>query len=357
MFTGAIMIRRVIFLLLVIALLGVVPLAAQTDSVPLLMRSVGILDPDGSVFYSVYLATGDTALSTVTASVTVPAGLTFEASVLAPETVTVTTDGATIAWALAELPADTLIGPLTFHVTIDAADTAIPAGLAVQATWADGAADLPQSEDVLTAFTTTGSLVIDAAGTVDEASDPAVVSVGDTGLLVYIPAGAISAETTINFERLPVPTGAEAAEFFPPEAEGTWWCSVVRMTLEPDVEVSQPILLAIPTRRAVTPGLASGGFFRLPDGDWQVMTGSTMFVSPDGLHTIANGIQLTNGLEVAYGVSDSTRLSATINGTTLGTNVTDGTSNTVRDGTSNTIVQQFTTQPTSGIIAILIGIR
>ncbi len=344
--------RRWLLLVFVIALLGALPLAAQEEVGPLIIRSVGVLDLDGSVYYSVFFASGTEVLSDLSASAAVPVGLTLDASVLAPETVTVTTDGNTISWALTELPADTLIGPLTFHVIVDAADTVIPAGLAVQATWADGAVDLPQSEDALTPFTTTGAITVDAAGTVDEAGEPDVVAVGDTGLLVYIPAGAVSGETTINFERLPVPTGEEAAAFFPPEAEGTWWCSVVRITLEPDVALNQPIVLAIPTRRAVTPGLASGGFFRLPDGEWQIMEGSTMFVSPDGRHTIATGVQVTNGLEVAYGVNDSTRLSATI----TGTNVIDGTSNTIRDGTSN-IVQQFTTQPTSGIIAILIGAR
>lgn len=339
--------RRLLLLVLVIALLGALPLAAQDEAVPLLIRSVGVVDLDGSVYYSVFLASGAAALTNITASATVPAGLTFDASVLAPETATVTTEGNTISWAITELPADTLLGPLTFHVTVDAADSEIPAGLAVQAEWTDGTAELAQAEDTITPFTTTGAITVDAAGTVDETGAPAVVTVGDTGLLVYIPAGAVSAETTINFERLPVPTGEEAAAFFPPEAEGTWWCSVVRITLEPDAALNQSIVLAIPTRRAVTPGLASGGFFRLPEGEWQVMEGATMFVSPDGRHTIAAGVQVTNGLEVAYGVNDSTRLSATISGT----NVIDGTSNTIRDGTSN-IVQGYLKNDSIGVIAV-----
>ncbi|MFN8527216.1 MAG: hypothetical protein U0670_01235 [Anaerolineae bacterium] len=325
---------RVRLLLSVLAMavlsVGIVSVNAQTTSESLIVRSSGLLDQDGTALYSVIFATGETDIMGLTASVTVPDGFTLQESVLAPDTVTVTLDGSTISWAIDGLAADTILGPLTYRVAANEDSAELPSALGVHAAWSDGEIDIPQAEGVLTPLATVGSIVVDAAGTVDESGELSAVPVGDTGLWLYVPANAVSEATTITLERLPVPTGDEGTAFFPAEAEGTWWCSVVSVSLEPDADFSLPVSLAIPTRRAVTPGLESAGFFRLADEAWQVMDASTIVVGPDGMHTLADGIMLTNGMQVAYGVNNAARLTSTVNGQTLTTNITDGTSNTVR---------------------------
>lgn len=324
-------VRLLLSLLAMAALsVGMLSVHAQTTSESLIVRSSGLLDQDGTALYSVLFATGETDITGLTASVTVPEGFTLQESVLAPDTVAVTLDGSTISWTVESLAADTILGPLTYRVTANDDSTELPLALGVHTVWSDGEIDTPQAEGVLTPLTTVGSIVVDAAGTVDEAGEPSALPVGETGLWLYVPANAVSEATTITLERLPVPTGDEGTAFFPAEAEGTWWCSVVSVSLEPDAVFSLPVSLAIPTRRTVTPGLESAGFFRLADEAWQLMDGSTIVVGPDGMHTIADGIMLTNGLQVAYGVSNAARLTSSINGQTLTTNITDGTSNTVR---------------------------
>ncbi len=343
------------------------PKLSAAEAVPLVVRSVGLLDVDGSVLYSVLLASGPDALSQLTIMSVVPDHSTLVEVVSAPPDAVAQNDGTSVTWQVDKLDADIILGPFTYRVTLD--DQTAEAQLNVPATvsWEQptaGSAEAALETGVLKPLAEIGTITIDAKGTLNEKGENDVVIVGDTGIQLYVPAGAISQETTLTFTRQKIDEKST-----PSDVVDYWWCASVSITSDPVVQFSLPISLLLPTSRTLTPGMNANFFIRGADDQWQ-MVGTLpkksrrakpdfqryfseikATISPNG-----NGIMVIavthenndiNGVQFTGGVTTIDRKSATVNGGRLP-------ALQIQDGSSNTAIPYI---EQDNIIAVLIGKR
>jgi hypothetical protein len=322
------------FYLVVLIVLLAIPLGvfAQDDDGysfedPVFLWSAGQLDAtDNSVYYSLFVASGAEAISDLTVTADVPEGATFVDAFWTPETSTFVgeADGA-VSWELPALEAETIMGPFTFHVTFENADAEdfAPQGAATgSVAWGEDVLDAQAfGAETLSAVEASGSITIEPAGTVD------LVSIGETGAWILVPADAVSETVTLTIERLAITEDSE----LPEAAEETWWCGQYSISADKDVTFSQPITLILPIRRALTPAMEVAVFGLSPDGEWIVQsdgeadTGEAetaqAFVSRDGVVislTLDAASFSTDADVFAVGVSTRKRTTSTSSSTGAG---------------------------------------
>lgn len=331
----------------------------------MVVRTMGLLDDDGSVLYSVLLANGPDALSELTITSIVPDDSTLVEVVATPPDAVAQNDGTSVTWQVDTLDADTILGPFTYRVKLGDKTLEAPLNVPATVSWVQPSAGLAEAVlemGVLKPLAEIGKITIDAKGTLNAKGENDVASVDDTGILLYVPAGAVSQPTTLTFTRQKIDEKSTPADIV-----DYWWCASVSITSDPVVEFSQPISLSLPTRRTLTPGMNANFFIRGADDQWQMVEtvqqksrrarpnfqrylseikGS---ISPtgNGIMVIAVSNLTVNEIQLTGGVNTSDRLTAKVAGASLSTNQ-------IQDGTSNTAIPYI---EQDNIIAILIGKR
>lgn len=233
--------------------------------------TTGIIAPDGLVNYSVIVMTGTDALTDVAINLTLPEDATFVDVFKTPqnaELVGQQADGS-IAWTVAEIPADTTIGPFTVIAEFaDQAeeDFAPPAGANAIVSSGDTTLEAIVPEGTLTRLAESGSILLDERGTEGQ-----FVQVGETGVWIFMEPDTITGQVTFTFTRLPITDDTAMPEL----AEDTWWCTYFQIGIErtdPDAELTNvPMIILYPTRRTVTPGLPAIEFKRAGEaGEWRL---------------------------------------------------------------------------------------
>lgn len=348
-------------------LISVLPLSfsyAQSPSL-LVIRSVGVWDVDGTILYSVLVASGSDELIDVTITSTVPDGTTFVEVVTTPENASFVGEvGGVVTWQLKQLEADTIVGPFTYRVNREKDTMLLPLGPSAQAIWAEpetGMVAVEATEAELRQLADSGTIRFDERGTVNENGDNTAIPVGETGIIIFIPSGVVNESVEMTLTRLMV-----APDLLLPNSNNLWWCAVFSVTLEPQIVLpaNAPIILSMPSRKTISPGqpaLISVGN-QSEDGGlyiWQPLADSKAegaFIGPDGSSVIVVHPTLWGGqLPQFIALGTTNPPFRPVSGASLGFNIKDGTSN-ITDGTSNTRVpsaQSYIEQ--DNIIAILIG--
>ena len=339
-------------------------MAAQTAVV----RTSGQYDTDGSVLYSVYVASGSQKLESVAVGGTVPLGTRFIESVDVPAGVTF--DGVrdnVAVWSLKEIAAERLVGPFTFRARPDGAAPVIaePAAAVSFVSPEGGIVEYAGTDKVLAALETKGTLIFDQRGTLNAKGENAPVFIEKTGVLLYVPAGAVRTQTSVTVEREVIDN-----DRLPKTEEPLWWCGLYRVTVSPFEEGAKQFAFAFPTRRQVTPGLpvtvannSEGSWSKTGAGNREIGFGGTSggfgsaggcFMAPFGFNTCSGfgfgfngGFGGTGFQQFGFGVSVAGRTASTTTTAQLSNvfNVPTTPVAAITDGTSNTI------------IAILIGRR
>ncbi len=327
------------------------------------VRTTGQFDGDGTILYSVYVASRTQALGELTISSALPPGTRYLENVDRPREARY--EGVAdnvVVWTLADLAADTVIGPFTYRLKMDGTVPEAPAWPAAAVAYQRPVpefTDVPAASTALRAFAEAGSISFDARGTLDASGANAAIEIGETGVLLFVPAGAVNVRTTLTVRRLPLDDRQ-----LPANAAGTWWCGLYQFSAEPANATLGSIVLGLPTRRALTPGLEMSVFGSPDLVNWVAAKGTAErgigFGLP-GAGTVTcfqqfgqtfcrstPGGQFGGGFGSfgAFGVSDAQRQLGNVSGasmaTALGASVTAA---QITDGSSNTI------------IAILIGRR
>lgn len=262
----------VLLIALSLALLGLPPMsrAQDAESIDPSAFTTGIIAPDGFVNYSVIVMTGTDALTDVAISLTLPEGATFVDVFKTPKNAALIgqQDDGSIAWTVAEIPAETTIGPFTVIAEFEdqaEEDFAPPAGASATVVSGDTTLDAIVPEGTLTRLADSGSITLDAAGTGGE-----FVQIGETGVWILMQPDTVSEPVTLTFTRVPITDDTD----LPTVAEDTWWCTLYNIAIEPaDVEFADlPLAILFPTRRTVTPGLPAIEFTQDADnGEWTVL--------------------------------------------------------------------------------------
>lgn len=211
------------------------------------IRSAGQYEPSGTVLYSVYVASRTQPLGDVAISSLLPPGTRFLESVDVPRASRY--EGVadnTIVWTVPEVAADTVVGPFTFRLKVDGGRT-VPAALASTLIYQRPAHEVvqaPASAEVLTPLADSGSVTFDQRGTLTSSGQNGPVTVDGTGILLFVPEGAVTRQTTVTFTR------RDIDDTQMPAVDDTWWCSNFNATVDPAVVFSKPVTFVLPTRRA-----------------------------------------------------------------------------------------------------------
>ena len=156
-----------------------------------------------------------------------------------------------IFYAVPDLERGSLLGPFVFRVRPDGSGQEFPASLyavvAFQRPVPDQAVS-PAPEGKLVRYADRGVITLDRRGTIDASGNVAPVTVGDTGVVLFIPEGALDQEVKITVSRVPFETLQ-----LPVQDPPLWWCSTYDIRMEPQVVFQKPIRFALPTRRAIPP--------------------------------------------------------------------------------------------------------
>lgn len=323
------------------------------------IRSVGQYEPSGTVLYSVYAASRTQPLGDVAISSLLPPGTRFLESVDLPRAARY--EGVadnTIVWTIPEIAADTVAGPFTFRLKVDGARTTVPTALASTLIYQRPTPEVvqaPASTEVLAPLADSGSITFDQRGTLTSSGENGPVSVGGTGILFFVPEGAVSQRTTVTFSRQDI----DDAKM--PTIDDTWWCSHYQAIVEPRSTFAKPVTFVLPTRRAITPGLTVSSFSSTGSEDWRPIGGAKsgelafgfggQFGFGGGCFSSfqqfgCSGFPQFGGGFGGFGINRSDRAISSISGSSLSSQLgTSVTAAGITDGTSNTI------------IAILIGRR
>jgi hypothetical protein len=326
---------KLISLLSLLAIFGfAMPKASQAAIAPLAVRSVGMVDSDGSVLYSVVLASGPDSLKHLTVTASVPDNTQFIEIVSQPARITGQTDGKTLKtvnWQVDSLNAATLLGPFIYRVKFTGQDGEPPANVSAKVSWTQpttGTAEAALISGGIEPLAPFGTITFDAKGTLNAHGQNNAVPVGDSGILIYVPPEAVSKTTRLSFTRLTIEDKS-----IPTDVKYTWWCALVSVGSDAAVDFSKPISLVLSTRRSLTPGLMASIFTRSGNGKWQRPNESSLaFIGPDASnagividHLI---VQAGSATQIALGVDQSKLQQGTVNAAALPPNpIKDGTSN------------------------------
>ena len=345
------------------ALLLLIALTLSAADTPLaVVRTSGQYDADGTVLYSVYVATGAETITEVGIGETVPLGTRFMESVDIPAGVIF--EGVrdnSVVWRLKEIAADRLVGPFTFRAKPDGAGLVIaePSAAVSYLRPVTGLIEYPGKNTPLVAFEATGTVTFDQRGTLNDKGENVPVLIGKSGVLFFAPEGAVRAQTAVTVERQAIDE-----ERLPTTGEPLWWCGLHKISISPQTPATKPFSFAFPTRRQITPGLTVSVAGN-EDGSWAKSTatgnrpigfGGGGFGGGFGCQSVPFGFNTCGGQfggfgggfgQFGFGVPSADRLLSTVTSaqlsTALGTPATP--ISAIQDGTSNTI------------IAILIGRR
>jgi hypothetical protein len=178
-------------------------------------------------------------------------------------------DAGTLRWVAPAFAPGPYVDAFTFLLR------ARPAGeFATAVRWSGdpaGQEQLRSNPRPVVATTVTGEIVLGSAGTTElvpsdddpnvmvPAATPGGVAVGDSGVLIAVPPGAVPDGTVVQVRKL-------APNADPPAAAGDlWWCAVVEVTgLPPGVEA----YLYVPPRRPLPPW-SDVALFAERDGRWE----------------------------------------------------------------------------------------
>lgn len=364
---------RIGYVLIFVILFSLVaPIRSRADTTTALsVRSVGLFDTDGTVLYSVLIASKADPLSKLTITSQLPEKTAFVELIATPPNAIAKQDAKSVTWLVEKLDKDTILGPFTYRVKLADKASEAPANVAAKVSWEQpsaGTAEAKVEATRIKPLAEVGTLVLDEKGTLDDKGVNTVVTIGDTGIQFYAPTGAVSQKTTLTFTRIPVD-----AKSTPSGIPDYWWCASVKITADPVVQFTKPFSLSLPTRRTLTPGMPAQFFTLGADGKWQTLgtepQSSANFAKPDFRHKVeanmsagitsnGNGImviavshsvaQISSGITFTGGVNDKDRKNANIAGANLPTS-------RITDGTSNTIASRYIEQ--DNIIAVLIGSR
>lgn len=257
---------------LTLLLITVAGLAAGQTSNRAAIRATGQVEPSGDVVYSVYVASGQEDLEGLTVSAALPPGTRYLESVHKP--IESTYEGVksdTVSWKIAGLERDTLLGPFTFRVRADGTENGLPTSIRAAVAYERPIPEIVESplpEGRLIPLADSASVSFDQRGTLDSSGRNNPVAVGDTGIMLFIPEGAVTQRVTLTFTRLNV-----AENKLPATDPATWWCSLYKVTSEPQVGFSKEISIALPSRRALTPGLETSAFATADLENWRKVGG------------------------------------------------------------------------------------
>jgi len=363
------------------AVLAFAPAVHAAENSRLVIRSTGTFEDSNVVVYNIYLATRDEKLTDLQVSTAVPGASRFLENVDTPAGVKF--DGVydnVVRWTVPALDRDTLLGPFTVRIRVDASRSDIPTTPPV---WASCPAERceflldPGDSSSLKTLASTISISFDQRGTLNAQGRNGLVEAADGAVFLYVPEGAVDRRVTLTFRRLTVED-----DKVPQNAKDTWWCALFNLSIEPAVSFAKPIVYSFPTRRGLTPGLAVRAFASADGKAWQEISappatapskeaatfpqglgnfggfGTTCTTIPLNVLVCSSTGQLLGGLGQfggglgggiggigAFGVDQTTRIAGTITATALTTQFgVPFRPSQIQDGTSN-------------IIAILIGIR
>ena len=218
------------------------------------LRTTGQYDRDGSALYSVFVAAGNDDLGNLNIAVALPPGSRFIEQVHAPlGAVYEGVQKDAIFYAVPDLEKGSLLGPFVFRVRPDGTGLELPASLysvvAFQRPVQDQAVS-PAPEGKLVRYADRGVITLDRRGTIDASGAVGPVTVGDTGVVLLIPEGALEQEVRITVTRVPFET-LQLPATDPP----LWWCAAYDIRMEPQVAFQKQVAIGLPTRRPVTPAL------------------------------------------------------------------------------------------------------
>ncbi len=354
------------------ALTLLIALTLSAAAAPLaVVRTSGQYDADGTVLYSVYVATGAETLTEVAIGETVPLGTRFIESVDVPAGVIF--EGVrdnSVVWRLKEIAADRLVGPFTFRAKPDGAGIVIaePSAAVSYLKPVTGLVEYPGKNTPLVAFEAKGTVIFDQRGTLNDKGENVPVLIGKSGVLFFVPEGAVRVQTTLTVERQAIDE-----ELLPKTGEPLWWCGLHKITISPQTPATKPFSFAFPTRRQITPGLTVSVAGN-EDGSWAKSTGTVTGIRPTGFggggfgcQSVPFGFNTCGGGaggggfggqfggggfgggfgQFGFGVLSADRLVSTVNSAQLSTalGIPATPISAITDGSSNTI------------IAILIGRR
>jgi hypothetical protein len=268
------------------------------------MRTVGLLDTDGTALYSVLFESAGDSLGSLSVTSVLPADTTFVEAVGAPTGATflAAPDGKSVNWQFATVDANTIVGPFTFRVKANDPSVAFPTSTSAQVSWTTpsaGSVTADAAADYLSPLDATGQITFDAKGTVDAQGNPQMLPVGKTGISVYAPVGAVLRSVTLSFTR-EVITSSFSSGSATLDSQ-YWWCGGFLVTASPAVRLLRPIEISEPSRQVLTPGLATQAFH--PDVNHVLQPATdviTSTVSPDGNHML---IQFSGALEATPSAS------------------------------------------------------
>lgn len=250
------------------------PRSRAADEQPLIAYSQGVLQADGTVLYSVLVASGSQALGNLTITASIPTDAASAVPVVAPTNAKMITDQRSkdvIEWQIDSLDASTVLGPFTYRVKfVEGSDTAKapPASTKATVAWQAPSAqsiEAVQRTGTLQPAAQISSFTLDPAGTLDANGDEQPLLVGDTGIRVSVPKDAVAAPVTLHFTRLTIDD-----QNIPQAVKDTWWCALVQIDSDAPVKLLKPILIGLPTRQILTPGMKVQLLTRNPDSrDWQ----------------------------------------------------------------------------------------
>ncbi|MBL8222685.1 MAG: hypothetical protein JNL62_25830, partial [Bryobacterales bacterium] len=233
------------------------------------IRSVGQYEPSGTVLYSVYVASKTEALAEVTISSAIPAGTRFLENVDLPRGARY--DGVAdnvVFWTIPAVAADTLVGPFTYRLKLDGSVSDVPATAASAVSVQRPRPELIEvaaSGDKMPVLADEGSVTFDQRGTLTASGENGPVAVGNTGVLFFVPDGAVTGRTTVTFRRLSVENNT-----LPASAADTWWCGLYQTTVEPaGTAFTKAVSFVLSTRRPITPGLKVTGVTTADLKEWQ----------------------------------------------------------------------------------------
>jgi len=238
---------------ILIVFLTAVTLSAQFGT-RAVIRTTGQYDRDGSALYSVFVAAGNEDLGNLNIAVALPPGARFIEQVHAPlGAVYEGVQKDAIFYAVPDLEKGSLLGPFVFRVRPDGTGQDLPASLysvvAFQRPVQDQVVS-PAPEGKLVRLADRGVITLDRRGTIDASGAVAPVTVGDTGVVLLVPEGALDQEVRITVTRVPFETLQ-----LPVNDPPLWWCATYDIRMEPQVPFQKPVGISLPTRRPVTPAL------------------------------------------------------------------------------------------------------
>lgn len=243
-------------------------LMAMAQSPRVVIRSTGQYSADGTATYGVFLASGVDTIENLTVTAEVPSGARFLESAHTPQ------DGLyegvrdnVVYWRVSRMDPDTLLGPFVFRVKPDGSGAGltqtVQAAVHVQRPSPE-LVESPAPGGQLTPLAASGSITIDARGTLDAQGLNTAVEIGSTGVFLFVPEGAVSQRVVLGIRRLAVEDAT-----LPATQPATWWCGIYEMSSEPQVVFSKPVSIGLTARRPVAQGVPISMFTSGDQRTWQ----------------------------------------------------------------------------------------